>query len=693
MTVDDVTRRHKPGLVACCIEGHKLQKRLLSTKKALDPLRYLPDSNGCYVLFTIAAYFSEDTTTRRHHVYRSYKQLSAMHTRLVKTYPKSHLPRPFPAMRTKKLVPEYINEKGIELTSYLTQILQIPEVKTSQVLHEFLETSHAVDDSSDEDGDEDEDDDEVVPSTRLEKRQGTVMTVRAGQSFSVSLPLGAAGDVASWQFTTKKHNIGFSATFQEKVIRAYSREGADVKFVKGSYCCSRPGTCTLTWDNTYTWSKAKVLMYWAEVEPHKEMVEMKRRKVVAFEDREGGMESRDYMLKKNAGDGSSFFVGDRETRRMGFIEHTRSNAMDPRRLVNSSISLLSKPFVHGYGGKEEGVVHGKTRHLIPRRMSVHAVSIPSRQQDSDRSILPVKAGFLIIQRSVNFHGRNWYRKWFVLDPRKCVLRYYDSEAAAHRGLSSAKLNLTNKHASLAITSCLNLDAAPTSFMFLIRTKKQCWKICASSQVEYGEWESAVSTAILAAQLSRRGSKSKKAMVKAAKSSAIRKDLHSSKFEDKSPKSGETTHANETAVDTPYSSMQPDQPPPNWIETYDGDGDSDNKEASDSDEDDDDESESESDYGDEVCDGGSVEDPQPVLDTIVPEHSCTGTIGSFPDLRSLPLKWKLGLAVLLNVVLIFVRLTSGVIIVLGLFVMDWHLLLMYVRGKELDALSPQKPKKE
>uniref|UniRef100_A0AAV1T4C5 PH domain-containing protein n=1 Tax=Peronospora matthiolae TaxID=2874970 RepID=A0AAV1T4C5_9STRA len=692
MTVDDVARGHKPELVACCIEGHKLQKRLLSTKKALDPLRYLPDSNGCYVLFTIAAYFSEDTTTRRHLVHRSYKQLSAMHARLVKTYPKSHLPRPFPAMRTKKLVPEYIDEKGTELTSYLTRLLQIPEVKTSQVLHEFLETSHAVDDSSDED--EDEDDGEVMPSTRLERSPGTAVTVRAGQSFSVSLPLEAAGDVASWQFATKKHNIGFSATFQEQVIRAYSREGADVKFVKGSYCCSRPGTCTLTWDNTYTWSKAKVLMYWAEVEPHRETVETKRRrKAVAFDDQEGGTRSRDYMLKEIAGDGSSFCVGDGETRRMGFIEHTRSNAMDPRRLVNSSISLLSKPFVHGHGGKEEGVVHGKTRNLIPRRMSVHAVSIPSGQQDSGRGILPVKAGFLIIQRCVNFHGRNWYRKWFVLDPRKCMLRYYDSEAAAHRGLSSAKLNLTSKHASLAITSCLNLDAAPTSYMFLIRTKKQCWKICASSQVEYGEWESAVSTAILAAQLSRRGSKSKKAMVKAAKSSAIRKDLHSSKFEDESPKSGETTHVNGTSVDTPSSSMQPDQPPPSSIETYDADGDSDNREGSDSDEDDDDESELESDYGDEVCDGGSVEDAQPVLDTIVPEHSCTGTIESFPDLRSLPLKWKLGLAVVLNVVLILVRLTSGVIIALGLFVMDWHLLLMYVRGKELDALSTQKPKKE
>ncbi|CAI5736004.1 unnamed protein product [Hyaloperonospora brassicae] len=670
MAVDDATRGRKSELVACCIEGHEIQKRRTSRKKALDPLRYLPDSSTCYALFAIAAYFSEDTTTRRHLVHRSYKQLHALHMRLLKTYPKSHLPRPFPAMRTKKLVPEYMHEKRTELTTYLTRLLQIPEVKASQVLHEFLATSTAqVEDSSDEDeneGEEDDDDDEeVMPSTKPGKRPGTVVTVRAGQSFSVTLPLEAAGDVAVWQFATKKHNIGFSATFHEQVIRAYSREGADVKFVKGSYCCERPGTCTLTWDNTYTWSKAKVLMYWAEVEPHSEVLEMKPRRPV--------------VSSKN--------------RRMGFIEHTRSNVMDPRRLVNSSISLFSKPFANGFGDKEEGAGHAKTRHLIARRMSSHAASIPSRLQDPDCSILPAKAGFLIIQRCVNFHGRNWYRKWFVLDPQKCVLRYYDSEDAARRGLSLAKLNLTNKHASLAITNCLNLDAAPTSYMFLVRTKKQCWKICASSQIEYSEWENAVSTAILTAQLSRRGSKSKKAMVKAVKSSAIRKGLHPSKPGAELPKSDATSCINDPVVNTSHPSRQRDQPPPDSAETYnDGEeGDSDIKEDSDSDEDDDDESES--DDENEVCDGVAVEDARPVVDTIVLEHNRTETIDSFPDLRSVPLQWKLGLVAVLNVVLLFVRSAPNVIVVLALLTMDWYLLHVYVSGKELNALSSWKLKKE
>lgn len=167
-------------------------------------------------------------------------------------------------MRNKRYDNEYIEEKRNELTKYLAQLMQIPEVKASNVLRDFLEASTAAEDSSDDE------DGPVAPLRMLEGLPGTIITVRAGQSFSVTLPLSAAGDIASWQFTTKKHNIGFSATFGGEMIRAYSREGADVKPITGFYRCTTPGTCTLTWDNTYTWSKGKVLIYWAEVESHNE---------------------------------------------------------------------------------------------------------------------------------------------------------------------------------------------------------------------------------------------------------------------------------------------------------------------------------------------------------------------------------------------------------------------------------------
>lgn len=56
-------------------------------------------------------------------------------------------------MRSKRYDNEYIEEKRNELTAYLAQLMQIPEVKASNVLRDFLEASTAVEESSDdEDG-------------------------------------------------------------------------------------------------------------------------------------------------------------------------------------------------------------------------------------------------------------------------------------------------------------------------------------------------------------------------------------------------------------------------------------------------------------------------------------------------------------------------------------------------------------
>ncbi|KAL4144827.1 hypothetical protein PRNP1_013952 [Phytophthora ramorum] len=672
----------KKQLVACRIEAHKIQKRLSPKKKALDPLRYLPDGGSFYALFTIAAYFEadsdgDDPTERRHVVQRSYKQFSTLHSRLSKTYPKSNLPRDLPTMRKKRYDNEYIEEKRNELTAYLAQLMLIPEVKASNVLRDFLEASTAVSDSSDDE------DGLLVPSRMLEGLPGTIVTVRAGQSFSVTLPLSAAGDVASWQFTTKKHNIGFSATFEDEMIRAYSREGADVKPIKGFYRCTAPGTCTLTWDNTYTWSKAKVLIYWAEVESQNGTPQMNGSASVASQD---GVASADESGITGSGASDGIDV---DNRRMGFIEHTRSNAMHPRRLVNSSISLLSKPFAHGNGGNEDGSTSGKNRHLIPRRSSAP----PSERQTRNRGMAPGKVGSLIIQRSVKFRGRNWYRKWFVLDPRKCMLRYYDSEAAARRGLSLAKLNLKNKHASLAITSSLSLDAAPTPYTFLIRTKKHCWKICAPSQSEYNEWENAISTAILTAQLSRRGRNSKKAMLKAARSAAVRKDSHSSESGDESSKADADLDTNGSTMATMNSTLDPNRPL-SPIEESDDDDDFDTKEDGDSDDDDDDESESDSD--DELHEDDDIEEVPGVMPTRELIDIQPTANGSLPDLQNLPLEWKLGLAAVLNVALLSVRSAPAVVIVLVLFIMDWYLLLKYMKDAaddELDTSSSTKAKTE
>ncbi|KAI9989887.1 hypothetical protein PInf_020178 [Phytophthora infestans] len=413
-------------LVACRIEGHKIQKRLSPKKKALDPLRYLPDGGGYYALFTIAAYFEtegDETTERRHVVRRSYKHICTLHSRLLKTYPKSNLPKDLPSMRNKRYDNEYIEEKRNELTKYLAQLMQIPEVKASNVLRDFLEASTAAEDSSDDE------DGPVAPLRMLEGLPGTIVT------------------------------------------------------------------------------------------------------------------------------------------------------------------------------------------------------------------------------------------WFVLDPRKCVLRYYDSEAAARRGLSLAKLNLTNKHASLAITKALLED------------------LCAFAK-RVQRVGNAISTAILTAQLSRRGRKSKKAMVKAAKNES----------DDETPKSDMATDTNgNNEVATMGSSRDPDRPLSPIEESDDDDDDSDNKDDGDSDDDD----ESESDSDDELHEGDDIEVVPPMTDIDSPINSQDEAVGSLPDLQNLPLEWKLGLVAVFNVALLSVRSAPVVVIVLVLFIINWYLLLKYMKAtkdNEMDS-STAKPKAE
>ncbi|GLE00779.1 hypothetical protein PINS_up009567 [Pythium insidiosum] len=323
-----------------------------------------------------------------------------------------------------------------ELNQYLDHLLAMPEVKASKILREFLEDSNLSDESDDED---------ALPTKVLEGLPGTIVSVRAGQTFSVSLDMHHAGDIASWQFSTKKHNIGFSASFNGETVRVYSREEAHAKPVKGSFRCDEPGTLTLDWDNTYTWSKTKVLIYWAEVEQASQLLSADTVRATPI-----------------TGDG----IPALDNRRAGFIVQSRTAGMLPRQLVNSSISLITKPFVWG-----------KTNHT------------------------DTKTGSLIVEREVKFRGRNWYRKWFVLDTNKFTLRYYDSEAAARKGLSLSTIKLTWKNATLAITS--HDDGAPTPYLFMVRSKKRCWKVCAASAAEKNEWEHAISTAILAAQLKRR----------------------------------------------------------------------------------------------------------------------------------------------------------------------------------------------
>lgn len=108
----------KRALASCHIEAHTIQKAASPKKKALDPLRYMPDRAAFFALFTVVVRFEDgedaagsgaEQPARR--VFRTYKQFSALHSRVRKMYPKSNLPRELPSMRKKRYDNDYIEQK------------------------------------------------------------------------------------------------------------------------------------------------------------------------------------------------------------------------------------------------------------------------------------------------------------------------------------------------------------------------------------------------------------------------------------------------------------------------------------------------------------------------------------------------------------------------------------------------------
>lgn len=74
----------KRQLADCRIESHTIQRAASPKKKALDPLRYMPERAAFFALFTVAVQFEDEdggpASVRR--VFRTYKQFCALHTRV-----------------------------------------------------------------------------------------------------------------------------------------------------------------------------------------------------------------------------------------------------------------------------------------------------------------------------------------------------------------------------------------------------------------------------------------------------------------------------------------------------------------------------------------------------------------------------------------------------------------------------------
>ena len=89
--------------------------------------------------------------------------------------------------------------------------------------------------------------------------------MKAGSTFDVELPVRRADHVAIWEFSTKANDIAFVVSFEGEEVVGHTRYRSNEELVQGSFTADRPGTVTLTWDNSYSRMTRKVLKYRALV--------------------------------------------------------------------------------------------------------------------------------------------------------------------------------------------------------------------------------------------------------------------------------------------------------------------------------------------------------------------------------------------------------------------------------------------
>jgi len=82
-----------------------------------------------------------------------------------------------------------------------------------------------------------------------------------------------ASYLVTWEFRTESNNIDFEVKFQkasdksEEVIAKKARLDSHLQMIEGGYETKEPGSLIFTWDNTYSWTSSKTVLYRVEVMP------------------------------------------------------------------------------------------------------------------------------------------------------------------------------------------------------------------------------------------------------------------------------------------------------------------------------------------------------------------------------------------------------------------------------------------
>ncbi|KAJ1435879.1 hypothetical protein B484DRAFT_445907 [Ochromonadaceae sp. CCMP2298] len=155
---------------------------------------------------------------------------------------------------------ELIQQKRGFLTSYLRDLLLIPEVLLSDALLFFLDTESADGELLPEEADATAADSEI--DLILSAVQPVTKLVRVDRTLDVTL---VPNSVVVWSFSTLAHDIGFSIMHEKREMVTYQRYRSHDTLIRGSFEAPSAERVSFIWDNSYSRWRTKTVSYKVQV--------------------------------------------------------------------------------------------------------------------------------------------------------------------------------------------------------------------------------------------------------------------------------------------------------------------------------------------------------------------------------------------------------------------------------------------
>lgn len=105
-----------------------------------------------------------------------------------------------------------------------------------------------------------------TPSNKMKDKAKYKVNIARGSKHEVKQEF-SAGDTVSWEFRLKDYDIGFSLAYlgpydtQMQYIKTPERFDASKKTIQGTFVADKSGYYLFQWDNTFSWTRGKLLHY------------------------------------------------------------------------------------------------------------------------------------------------------------------------------------------------------------------------------------------------------------------------------------------------------------------------------------------------------------------------------------------------------------------------------------------------